>query len=113
MEWPKVIVNPLSPFWNKSFLEQRSFINVVINFENVDFFHAQLGLDVCLDFLLHNFFDLLAASETVFEMHLIIMKALHTSRNTSYIQLSRKPVIFDSCVVASRLFHPEVRAGSF
>ena len=51
MEWPKVIVNPLFPFWNKSFLEQRSFINVVvINFENVDFFHAQLGLDVCLDF---------------------------------------------------------------
>ena len=70
MEWPKVIVNPLSPFCTKSFLEQRSFINVVIiSFENVDFFHAQLvGLDVCLDFPLHNFCDLLAASETLFEI---------------------------------------------
>ena len=65
MKWPKVIVILLSPFCNKSFLEQRSFIIVVvINFKNVHFFHAQLGLNVCPDFPLHNFCDLLAASET-------------------------------------------------
>ena len=88
MEWPKVILYHLSIFCTKSFLEQPSFINVIIiSFENVDSFHAQLGLDVCLDFPLHNLWDLLAASETLFEMHLIIMKALHTSRNTIYIQL--------------------------
>ena len=86
MKWPKVIVILLSPFCNKSFLEQRSFIIVVIiNFKNVYFFHAQLGLNVCPDFPLHNFCDLLAASDTFFEMHLIIMKSLHTSLNTSYI----------------------------
>ena len=84
-----MIVNPLSSFCNKSFLEQRSFINdVIINFENV--FHAQLGFDVCNDFLLHNFCDLLTASETLFEMHLIIMKALHTFRNTSLKLIRRR-----------------------
>ena len=105
IEWPKVILYHLSIFCTKSFLEQPSFINVVIiSFENVDSFHAQLGLDVCLDFPLHNLWDLLAASETLFEMHLIIMKAFHTSRNTSYIQLGCKPETFEFTVIIYTLF---------
>ena len=46
---------------------------------------------MCFDFPLHNFCDLLAASETFFEIALMVMKLLHTSLNTSYFQLFCKP----------------------